>query len=194
MSNSETTTEPAVPVAELLDPAPTGEPPPGELAASPSVPARGSTWRDAMTGQLEAVWRDLGVRDKSRHRPVHAAPPDERADRIAAAGMGLLVLVGAVVTYSAVVGAIDPLLAPAPAGGAPPAVVRSVTPTPAPTPPTTEPAEVGASTEPTGPRARSRATAPATSRQSVPTATPTPTTPPPTTTSQPPSPTPSPSG
>jgi hypothetical protein len=198
MSGSETTTHPdASEVTELDDTAPpqelVDEPPPATADEPVFAPARASTWRDGVTGQLEAVWQNLRVHDNSRHIPVHAAPQDERAERIAAAGMGLLVLVGAVVTYLAMVGAIDPLLAPAPAGGAPPAVVRSVTPSPTPTPPATEPVGVGASTEPTAPRTRSRANAPATVQQSAPTPKPTPTTPPPTT-GPTPSPTPSPSG
>jgi hypothetical protein len=169
MSRSETTSQ----VVDLVD-----------------AKARTSTWRDSVTGQWESVRRGLRAGGPG-HRPEHAAPPDERADRMAAAGMGLLVLIGAIVTYVAVVGGIDPLLAPAPAGGAPPAVVRSLTPTPTTTSPTTtEPAEVGASTEPGSPRPRPRTTTP---RPSVSTPTPTTTTPP-ATTPPTPTPTPSPSG
>lgn len=128
------------------------------------------------------------------HRPGHAAPPDERADRIAAAGTGLLVLAGAIITYLAVVSGIDPLLAPSPAGGAPPVVVRSVTPTPSATPPATAgPPVIAAPPEPTTPRARPRVTTPAPPQPSVPSPTPT-TPPPPTSTGPPPSPTASPSG
>jgi hypothetical protein len=194
MSGSETTTHPDVlEVTELNDAASARE-----LAERPSAPAeeigfgpaRASTWRDGVTGQLEAVWQGLRAKDNSRHRPVHAAPNDER---IAAAGMGLLVLIGAVITYLAVVGAIDPLLARAPAGGAPPAVVRSITPSRTAAPPPAVPAGTGASIEPTAARERSRATGPTTPRQSVASPTQTPTAPPPTS-GPTPSPTPRPSG
>jgi len=193
MTGSETTTHPDAPeVTELDDTAPPRKS--SEIPSAPAeeirfAPARASTWRDGVTGQLEAVWQGLRAKDNSRHRPVHAAPNDER---IAAVGMGLLVLIGAVITYLAVVGAIDPWLARAPAGGAPPAVVRSVTPSPTAAPPTTGPAGTGASTEPTAPRARSHATAAATPRPPEPSPTPTPTPPP--TIGPTASPTPSPSG
>ena len=87
----------------------------------------------AITNQWATVRRDLRAGARMvRHTPGHAVE-DPHAERVAAAGMGLLVLLGAIVTYVAVVGGIDPWLSPSPAGGAPAVVVPSVTPTPTPT-------------------------------------------------------------
>jgi Neuroendocrine-specific golgi protein P55 (NESP55) len=142
---------------------------------------------DAVTNQW-AVLR-AGAR-MVRRAPGHAVE-DPHAERVAAAGMGLLVLLGAIVTYVAVVGGIDPLLAQSPAGGAPAAVVPSITPTPTTEPTVTTSASASPVPEPTPTRARSRPAArpPETSTPVVPGPTATPT---PTPTSPTPTPTPSP--
>jgi hypothetical protein len=58
--------------------------------------------------------------------------PDGRAERVAAAGIGLLVLCGAVGTYLAVVGRLRPLTGDPPADGARPTAVTTRTPDPSP--------------------------------------------------------------
>jgi hypothetical protein len=175
--------------------------PVSDVPAAGGAPIR-PAWRESVTGQWQTVRRGLQTGARMvRHRPEHATS-DPHAERVAAAGMGLLVLIGAVITYVAVAGGIDPLLRPAPAGGAPPAVVPSVT-----TTPTGGPQETAAPQETTGPEQAAPGPEPSPDRpppptttqpppkQPVPTAAPTPSpTPTPTTTSPAPSPSPSPSG
>jgi hypothetical protein len=72
-----------------------------------------SRWR-SFVGVLRAmgeVWR---------FNPDPSARPDPRAERLAAGGIGALVLTGAIGTYLVVVGGVTPLLADVPAGGQPP--------------------------------------------------------------------------
>jgi hypothetical protein len=116
-----------------------GPTPVDEAAAPVAAPRR---W-DGVTYQWATLRRDLRAGARMvRHCPGHAIE-DAHAARVVAAGMGLLVLLGAIVTYVAVAGGIDPLPGQPP-GGAPPAVVPSVTPTP-----TADPA--GPSTSPSPP-------------------------------------------
>jgi hypothetical protein len=72
-----------------------------------------SRWR-SLVGVLRAiaeVWR---------FNPDPSIRPDPRAERLAAGGIGALVLTGAIGTYVVVVGGVTPLLADVPAGGQPP--------------------------------------------------------------------------
>jgi hypothetical protein len=174
-----------------------------EPEAAPEAASRGGTtagpgWRESVTGQWESMRRGLraGAKVVRHHHPEHATS-DPHAERVAAAGMGLLVLIGAVITYVAVVGGIDPLLRPPPAGGAPPAVVHSVSPTTPPPvvpPQASGPEEVAGPPEPTPSRPRLRASSPPPTTR-PPTTTPTPSpTPTPTPTNPTPSPSPRPSG
>jgi len=71
-----------------------------------------SRWR-SLVGVL------LAIAEVWRFNPDPAARPDPRAERLAAGGIGVLVLTGAIGTYLVVVGGLTPLLADMPAGGKP---------------------------------------------------------------------------
>jgi hypothetical protein len=60
-----------------------------------------------------------------RFDPDPSSAADPRAERLAAWGIGVIVLGGAIGTYLVVVGGISPLLAEEPAGGQPPARVST---------------------------------------------------------------------
>jgi hypothetical protein len=100
-----------------------------------------SGWRSVarLLRMMAEVWR---------FNPDPTAAPDPRAERLAAGGIGVLVLGGAIGTYLVVVGGLSPLLADVPAGGRP-----------ASTPATSS---VGPEPSPSGPAAEATAAAPAT--------------------------------